>query len=77
MKEEKLSEGMEKLVRQLVCNGSVTMAGRVLQLYACRCLKLDRESASAFVLQYFEDVFPKELKHHRNKQKRPKRQFNQ
>lgn len=35
MKEEKPSEDMEMLLRQLVCNGSISMAGRALQLYAC------------------------------------------
>ena len=77
MKEEKPSEDMEMLLRQLVCNDSISMAGRALQLYACRCLKMDKQAASAFVLQYFEEVFPKELERYRNKQKRPKRQFNQ
>lgn len=76
MKKRELPEDMEKLLCQLVLNGSVPMAGRTLQLYACRCLKLDRESANALVLQYFEEVFPKELKHRRNKHKRLKKQSN-
>lgn len=76
MKKRELPEDMEKLLCQLIRNGYVAMAGRALQLYACRCLKLYRESANALVLQYFEEVFPKELKHHRNKHKRPKKQSN-
>lgn len=71
LEKQKLPEDLEKLLRQLVCNGSVPMAGRALQLYAWRCMKLDRESANTFVLQYFEDVFPKDLERYRNKQRRP------
>lgn len=71
MKKLELPEDLEKVLRQLVRNGSLPMAGRAFQLYACRCLKLDKKSANALVLQYFEEVFPNELKCHRNKQRRP------
>lgn len=70
MEMKKLPEDVERLLSQLVCNGSIQMAGMALKLYACRCLKLDGKAANAFVLRYFEDVYPKELERYRNKQKR-------
>lgn len=69
MEIKKLPDDVERLLRQLVCNGSIQMAGMVLKLYACRCLKLDGKAANAFVLGYFEEVYPKELERYRNKQK--------
>ncbi len=64
-----LPADVETLVRQLVCNGSIPMAGMALKLYACRCLKMDKKAANAFVLEYFEEVYSKELTRYRHKQK--------
>lgn len=65
--DEKLPEDVERLLRQLVCNGSIQMARMALKLYACRCLNMDGKAANAFVLRYFKEVYPKELECYRNK----------
>lgn len=69
MEMKKLPDDVERLLCQLVRNGSIQMAGMALKLYACRCLRMDGKAANAFVLRYFEEVYAKELEHYRNKQK--------
>ncbi|WP_394174008.1 hypothetical protein [Guptibacillus hwajinpoensis] len=73
--EQHLPEDLAILLRQLALNGHIGMAGRVLRLYLCRCLKINEEVANHYVTKYFEATFPKQLTRHRKKRKKAMKQL--
>lgn len=60
-----LPEQLLRLLQQLVQNGQVMMAGRVLYTFFCRCWKENEQVASYFTVKWFEKNFPVQLEKHK------------
>lgn len=63
--QEVISEDMTALLKQLVINGSLHVAGIVLLVYFKRVWKIDDDLAAHYVVRYFQKHFPKQLARHR------------
>jgi hypothetical protein len=62
-----LPDDITVLMRQLVMNGHMRMAGTVLYTYFIRCWKLDDEYAAYYMRRYFEKYFAPQLQRHLQK----------
>ena len=62
-----LSEELAQLLRQLVQQRQIRMAGTVLYVYLRRNWQLDDEDAAFFMLRYFQKYFPSQLEKHQQK----------
>jgi hypothetical protein len=63
-----LPEELLRLLQQLVQNGQVRMAGRVLFTFFCRCWKENEKVSAYYVVKWFEKNFPVQLQKHQKKQ---------
>lgn len=54
-----LPQEMTTLLRQLVVNGHVRMAGIVLHSYCRRVFGVDEETAARWIVVYFRREYPK------------------
>lgn len=63
-----LSEDMTVLLRQLVMNGHIRMAGTVLYVYFIRCWQLEEELSAYYMQRYFEKYYSPELQKHRKRE---------
>ena len=59
-----LPEEMSTLLKQLVMNGQVRMAGHVLYAYCRRIYGVDDETAARWIVIYFRREFPTQLDRH-------------
>jgi hypothetical protein len=53
-----LPEELVRLLKQLVQNGQVRMAGRVLYTFFCRCWKENEQVAAYYMVKWFEKNSP-------------------
>ncbi len=58
---------MQELLKQLVMNGGIRMAGTVLYTYCRRMYQVDDDTAARWMVAYFEREFPRQLKRHRDR----------
>lgn len=58
---------MEELLKQLVMNGDIRMAGIVLFAYCRRMYQVDEGTAARWMVAYFEREFPRQLQRYRNR----------
>jgi hypothetical protein len=63
-KKQTIPEELTTLLRQLVVNGSIRIAGIVLYVYFRRCWKLGDELAAYYVVRYFKKYYPRQLSKH-------------
>lgn len=56
-----LPEGVDTLLRQLVMNGHIRMAGHVLHAYCRRIYGIDDIEAARWIVVYFRREFPQQL----------------
>lgn len=59
-----LPKDITVLLRQLVVNGQIRMAGLVLRTYFIREWELEEELANRYVRGYFAKHYPKQLERH-------------
>ncbi|AHV97067.1 hypothetical protein [Paenibacillus sabinae] len=65
MKENKIiNEEMTVLLRQLVMQNQISMAGHVLKAYFIRRWKTNEELATKYVRGYFFKYYPEQLERH-------------
>jgi hypothetical protein len=62
-----LPEELQTLLKRLVANGSVRIAGTLLYAWFRRCWELDDETAAYFMRRYFEKYFSRQLQSHRKR----------
>lgn len=62
-----LSVEMEDLLKQLVMNGGLHMAGTVLYVYCLRKYQVDEETAARWMVVYFKREFPLQLHRHQTR----------
>ncbi len=62
-----LPVAMEELLRQLVVNGDIRMAGTVLYAYCRRKYQANDETAARWMVAYFRREFPQEMERHASK----------
>lgn len=62
-----LPSEMQELLKQLVMNGGIRMAGIVLYAYCLRMYRVDEETAARWMVSYFDREFPQQLQRHRNR----------
>lgn len=55
---------MQELLKQLVMNGGIRMAGTVLHVYCRRTYQVDEETAARWMIAYFRREFPQQLERH-------------
>ncbi|UQZ84560.1 hypothetical protein SK3146_03815 [Paenibacillus konkukensis] len=60
-----LPEELTAVLKQLVRNGGIRIAGTLLYSYCRRFYQVDEETASRWMLAYFHREFPHELQRHR------------
>ncbi|RNB53521.1 hypothetical protein EDM57_19700 [Brevibacillus gelatini] len=65
-----LSDDLVILINRLALNGDIRMAGIVLQTYVIRSWKLETEVARQYVIQYFQDHYPKQLQRYVKKRRK-------
>lgn len=58
---------MQELLKQLVMNGHIRMAGTVLYVYCLRIYHVDDEVAVRWMVAYFHREFPQQLQRHRDR----------
>ena len=61
MEKRQISDDMTVLLRQLVMQNQIKMAGLVLRTYLIRHWKIDERLAGKFTLLYFSKHYPKQL----------------
>lgn len=61
---KQLPDDLTTLLKQLVRNGQLLMAGLTLKTYFIRCWKVDVQLSGYYVRRYFEKYFPYELEKH-------------
>jgi hypothetical protein len=64
-KQNIISEELITLLKRLVANGSIRIAGTVLFVYFKRCWQIDDELAAHYVIRYFQKYYPHQLDNHR------------
>ncbi|WP_037285740.1 hypothetical protein [Saccharibacillus sacchari] len=64
---ENLPIAMQELLRQLVVNGDIRMAGIVLYAYCRRKYQANDETAARWMVAYFRREFPHEMERHASK----------
>jgi len=62
-----LPDELQTLLKQLVANGSVRIAGTLLYAWFRRCWELDDETAAYYMRRYFEKYFSRQLQSHRKR----------
>ncbi|MFC5405098.1 hypothetical protein [Cohnella soli] len=62
-----LPEEMSTLLKQLVMNGHIRMAGTVLHTYLMKKYELDEVTAAEWIVVYFRREFPRQLSRHQEK----------
>ena len=62
-----LPEELQMLLKRLVANGNVRIAGTLLYAWFRRCWELDDETAAYFMRRYFEKYFSRQLQSHRKR----------
>lgn len=62
-----LSVEMEELLRQLVMNGGIRMAGTVLYVYCQRMYQVDEDTAVRWMKSYFRREYPEQLQRHQDR----------
>lgn len=62
-----LSADMQTLLKQLVVNGDIRMAGTVLYAYCRRAYQVNDETAARWMVAYFHREFPREMERHASK----------
>ncbi|WP_159887561.1 hypothetical protein [Paenibacillus puerhi] len=62
-----LPEELATLLRQLVVNGSIRIAGTTLFVYFKRCWQLDDDLAAYYMRRYFEKYYGNQLQRHRER----------
>jgi len=62
-----LSSEMEELLRQLVMNGGIRMAGTVLYVYCRRKYQVDEDTAARWMTAYFRREFPQQLQRYQDR----------
>lgn len=62
-----LPEDITMLLRQLVMNGHIRMAGTVLYVYFIRCWDLDEELAAYYMQRYFQKYYAPQLQKHKQR----------
>ncbi len=67
---ERLSDELVVLLNRLALNGDIRMAGHVLHAYVSRFWKLEREVAREYVIQYFQEHYPKQLQRYLKRRKK-------
>lgn len=55
---------MQELLKQLVMNGGIHMAGTVLYAYCRRMFQVDEDTAARWMIAYFRREFPQQLERH-------------
>lgn len=60
-----LPEDLTTLLKQLVMNDQVRMAGHVLYTYCRRFYGVDDETAARWIVVYFQREFPTHFERHR------------
>lgn len=58
---------MQELLKQLVMNGHIRMAGTVLYTYCRRMYHVDDEVAIWWMVAYFRREFPQQVQWHRHR----------
>ncbi|MGN7384089.1 hypothetical protein [Paenibacillus sp. SAFN-117] len=58
---------LQELLKQLVMNGHIRIAGTVLHVYCRRMYQVDDETAARWMVTYFHREFPQQLKRHRDR----------
>ncbi|MFC6334262.1 hypothetical protein ACFP56_16660 [Paenibacillus septentrionalis] len=58
---------MQELLKQLVMNGHIRIAGTVLYVYCRRMYQVDDETAARWMVTYFHREFPQQLQRHRDR----------
>lgn len=64
MEKKQITDEMTSLLRQLVMQNQIRMAGLVLQTYFVREWKIDEELANRYMRGYFAKFYPKQLERH-------------
>lgn len=62
-----INDEMTVLLRQLVMQNQIKMAGLVLRTYFIRHWKINEEMAGKYVRCYFSKHYPKQLERHLNR----------
>ncbi|UQZ84538.1 hypothetical protein SK3146_03793 [Paenibacillus konkukensis] len=58
---------MEELLKQLVMNGGIRMAGTVLFVYCRRMYQVDEDTAARWMIAYFRREFPQQLQRYQER----------
>ncbi|MMZ61780.1 hypothetical protein D1872_239460 [compost metagenome] len=58
---------MEELLKQLVMNGGIRVAGTVLFVYCRRMYQADEDTAARWMIAYFRREFPQQLQQHQDR----------
>lgn len=64
MENRHIADEMNTLLRQLVMQDQIRMAGLVLQTYFVRNWKVEESLAKQYVRGYFAKYYPKQLERH-------------
>lgn len=62
-----LPEELTTLLKQLVMNGQVRIAGHVLYSYCRRFYGVDDETAARWIVIYFRREFPQQIERHQKR----------
>jgi hypothetical protein len=68
-KKREIADEMTVLLRQLVMQNTIRIAGHVLQTYFLREWKIHEELANSYVRCYFAKYFPRQLERYLMRQK--------
>ncbi|WP_082451902.1 hypothetical protein [Paenibacillus ihuae] len=63
-KDKQINDEITVLLRQLVMQNQLSMAGQVLKVYFKRHWKLSEELSNKYVRGYFSKYYPKQLERH-------------
>lgn len=58
---------MQDLLKQLVMNGHIQIAGTVLYVYCRRIYQVNDEIAARWMVAYFQREFPQQLQRHHDR----------
>lgn len=64
MEKRQIADEMVTLVRQLVAQNQIKVAGLVLQTYFIRVWKKEKDIAAHYVRAYFKKHYPEQLERH-------------